>query len=158
MLRVFDMLKRLVAVGSLAVVSLTSYASTAESDHLEVITDIKQIAAVRQELNKPNLSFQTITIVRLTDNQGQRVDVTSVGPAVVGFQQGGPPAARSIMTFVPKPDRLVLFTQDVKNRTAFRLEIAVDQLTAGRSIRFPVVQPSGELVEQVFTVKEIITR
>lgn len=155
MLRVIHMLERLILVGSLALFSLTSCAST---DSWEVISDINQIAAIRQELNKPNLSFQTVTIIRLTDVREQRLDVTSVGPAVVGFERGGAPAARTIFTFVRKPDRLVLFSQDVKAWKAFRMEIPVNQLTAGRTIQFPVVQASGELVEQTFTVKEIITR
>jgi hypothetical protein len=123
-----------------------------------VISDVNQIAAMRQELNKPNFSFNTVTIVRLTDQQGQRVDATTVGPTVVGFERGGPPAARSLITFIRKPDRLVLFTQDVKNWKAFRMEIPVAELTPGRSIRFPVVQNSGEVLEHEFTVQEVIMR
>ena len=158
------MLKRLVLVGSLSMLSLTSYAADkatgneATQPDWAVISDVNQIAAMRQELNKPNLAFETVTIVRLTDHRGQRVDATSVGPAVVGYERGGAPAARSVMTFVRKPDRLVLFTQDVKNRKAFRQEIPVGELTAGKSIRFPVVQNTGEVVEQVFTVNEVIVR
>ena len=148
------MLKELMLAGGLSLLSLTAMAA----EDWEVIADLKQIAATRDALNKPNLDFQTVTIVRLNDERGQRIDATSVGPTVVGFEPGGAPAAKTIMTFVRKPDRLVLFTQDVRARKAFRLEIPLDQLHAGRSIHFPVVQTSGELVEQVFTVQEIITR
>jgi hypothetical protein len=149
-----NMLKRLVFLSGLSVFGLTSLAS---EDWL-VISDVKEIAAMRKELNKPDFSFDTITIVRLTDHRGQRIDVTTVGPTVVGFEPGGAPAARSLITFVRKPDRLVLFTQDVRNWKAFRMEIPVNELTLGRSINFPVVQDSGEVVEQAFTVKELITR
>lgn len=158
------MLKQLVLMCSLFVFSLTSYAvdeataKNATQPDWAVISDIQQIAAMRQELNKPNFAFETVTIVRLTDHRGQRVDATSVGPAVVGYERGGAPAARSLMTFVRKPDRLVLFTQDVRKRKAFRQEIPVGELTAGKSIRFPVVQDTGEVVEQVFTVNEVIVR
>jgi hypothetical protein len=161
------MLIRLVFIGSLSVFGLSSYARAATDPSAvsdptpadwAVISDIKQIAAMRQELNKPNFSFNTVTIVRLTDQRGQRVDATTVGPTVVGFERGGPPAARSLMTFVRKPDRLVLFTQDVKNRKAFRMEVLVAELTPGKSIRFPVVQDSGEVLEHEFTVQEVIMR
>jgi len=161
------MLIRLSLIGSLCVFGLSLHAGAAtdiaavtDSTPADwaVISDIKTIAAMRQELNKPNLSFNSVTIVRLTDQRGQRVDATTVGPTVVGYERGGPPAARSLMTFIRKPDRLVLFTQDVKNRKAFRKEVLVAELTPGRSIRFPVVQDTGEVVEHEFTVQEVIMR
>jgi len=161
------MLLRFVVVASLVAVGLADYArggtepsavnDTTATDWA-VISDLKQIAAMRQELSKANFSFDTVTIVRLSDQKGQRVDATTVGPAVVGYERGGPPAARSLITFIRKPDRLVLFTQDVKSRKAFRREILVADLAPGKSIRFPVVQDSGEVLEQEFTVQEIIMR
>ena len=122
------------------------------------IDDLKQIVALRNQVSKPDFSFDSVTIVRLKDNGGQRIDATSVGPTVVGFEQGGAPAARTLFTLLHDPDRLVLFSQDVKHWKAFHKEIPVEELASGKIFGFPVVQRTGELVEQEFTVTEVIVR
>lgn len=127
-----------------------------------VIDDVKhegkQIAALRAEISKPSLSFNDVLIIRMKTEAGTRAEVTSIAPSVIGAQKGGAPAARTTFALAPKRDILILFTQDVPNWKAFRKEIPVAQLTPGKTFRFPVVQESGEIRPQVFTVEQIITQ
>lgn len=122
------------------------------------ISDVKQIAAMREEISKPNLSFNDVLIIRMKTETGNRVEVTSIGPSVVSAQKGGAPAAKTTFALTPKRDILVLFTQDVPHMKAFRKEIPVAQLTPGKAFRFPVVQESGEVQQQTFTIEKIITQ
>ncbi len=122
------------------------------------ISDVRQIAAMREEISKPNLSFNDVLIIRMKTETGNRVDITSIGPSVVSAQKGGAPAARTTFALTSKRDILVLFTQDVPHWKAFRKEIPVAQLTPGMAFRFPVVQESGEVKTQTFTIEKIITQ
>lgn len=122
------------------------------------ISDVKQIAAMREEVSKPNLSLNDVLIIRMKTETGNRVEVTSIGPSVVSAQKGGAPAAKTTFALTPKRDILVLFTQDVPHMKAFRKEIPVAQLTPGKAFRFPVVQESGEVQQQTFTIEKIITQ
>lgn len=122
------------------------------------ISDVRQIAAMREEISKTNLSFNDVLIIRMKTETGNRVEVTSIGPSVVSAQKGGAPAARTTFALTPKRDILVLFTQDVPHWKAFRKEIPVAQLTPGKAFRFPVVQESGEVQQQTFTIEKIITQ
>ena len=112
---------------------------------------------MREELGKPNLAFDKVTIVRLK-NKAERVEVTSIGPAVIGAARNGPPAAKTLFTFSQERDRIILFSQDVKNWKAFSKEIPVSQLIPGFVFHFPVVQESGEVVEQTYTVERVIVQ
>lgn len=145
------MLKQILLIGGMGLV----LAGCASTDWV-VIQDVKQIAAMREEVNKPHLTFKEVTLVRMTNEKGQRAEAISIGPTVIGVEKNGPPAARTLFTFNPQLDRLVLFTQDVKNWKAFRKEIPIAELKPGKAFRFPVVQETGEVVEQTFTVERII--
>ena len=137
-------------------IALSVLAGCASKGWVE-IKDVNQYAAMRQELSKPNLSFKDVIIVRLKDN-GQRVEFTSIGPATIGAAKNGPPAAKTLFTFSEDRQQVILFSQDVKNWKAFRKEIPLSQLVPGFSFRFPVVQESGEVVEQTYTVEQVITQ
>ena len=121
-----------------------------------VITDVKEIAAARTEINKLSLDLTHVMILRMKNEKGQRVEVTSIGPAVIGAQKNGAPAAKTTFAFTPKKDNLILFTQDVPKIKAYRMELPVADLVSGKTFRFPVVQESGEVLEQTFTVEQII--
>ena len=122
------------------------------------ISDMKQIAAMREEVSKPNLTFTDVLIIRMNTETGSRLEVTSIAPSVVSAQKNGAPAAKTTFALTAKRDILVLFTQDVTHWKAFRKEIPVTQLTPGKTFRFPVVQESGEIQQQTFTVDKIITQ
>lgn len=139
------------------IVCLAILAGCASTDWA-VITDLNQIASMREEVSKPRLNFSDILVIRTKTEDGKRVEVTSIGPTVVSAQKDGAPAARTTFTFTPKRDMLILFTQDVSNWKAFRKEIPVAGLAPGKVFRFPVVQESGEVRQQVFTVEKIITQ
>ena len=55
------------------------------------ITDVKEIAATRTAVSKPSLDLSRVIVLRL-QRDGQRVEVTSIGPAVIGAAKNGPPA------------------------------------------------------------------
>jgi hypothetical protein len=119
---------------------------------------VKQIAAMREEISKPNLTFNDVLIIRMQTETGTRVEVTSIGPAVVSAQKGGAPAARTTFALTAKRDIMVLFSQDVPHWKAFHKEIPVAQLVPGKTFRFPVVQESGEVKTQTFTIERVITQ
>ena len=126
------------------------------------IDEVKRIAAIREELNELHLAFRDVTIIRMmtgtASGEEKRVEVTSIGPTIVGAQKDGAPAARTTFALTKDRERLVLFTQDVPNRKAFHREIPAAELVAGKNFRFPVVQESGRILEQTFTVQQIILR
>ena len=146
-------MKQKIFVGSMILLMLAGCAS---NEWVE-IKDVKKYSAMREELGKPNLAFQNVTIVRLK-NKGERVEFTSIGPAVIGAAKNGPPAAKTLFTFSPERDRVILFSQDVRNWKAFSKEIPVSQLVPGFTFHFPVVQETGEVVEQTYAVEQVITQ
>ena len=136
-------------------IALATLAGCATTD-MTVITDVREIAAARKEVSKPSLDLTHVMVLRMNNDKGQRVEVTSIGPAVIGAQKNGAPAARTTFAFTPKRDNLILFTQDVPKFKAYRKEIPVAELVPGKAFRFPVVQESGEVLEQAFTVEQAI--
>lgn len=139
-----------------SIATLSMLVGCASSEWAE-IKDLKQYSAMREELGKPNLSFKDVTIVRLR-NKGERVEFTSIGPAVIGAHKNGPPAAKTLFTFSDDRARVILFSQDVKNWRAFRKEIPVVQLVPGFEFHFPVVQETGELVVQTYKVEQVVVQ
>ena len=136
----------------------TREAPAAEAAHdWTVITDIEQIAADRKALSKPNFDLGQLISVRLTSG-GQTLEVTSLAPSIIGKQVKGAPAAKTTFAFTPERDTLVLFTQDVPAHKAFRKDMPVSELVSGKSFEFPVVQSSGEIKIQKFTVDRVIER
>lgn len=152
------MQKQILIVRSIFCGTLLAVLSGCAGTDWATISDVRQIAAMREEISKPNLSFNDVLIIRMKTETGNRVEVTSIGPTVVSAQKGGAPAARTTFALTPKRDILVLFTQDVPHWKAFRKEIPVAQLTPGKAFRFPVVQESGEIQQQTFTIERIITQ
>ena len=132
--------------------------STAPEWTVLELDQVKRIAEIRKSLAELRVDFRDVIIVRLTTGGEKRVDVTSIGPTIVGAEKYGAPAARTTFAMTPKRENLVLFTQDVPQRKAFVREIPLGELTAGKSFRFPVVQESGEVLEQTFTVQQVIVR
>lgn len=124
----------------------------------ETIKDLQQIAAIRKQVNKPNMALDKVVVLRLSNDAGKRVELASLAPAVIGRQDGGAPAARTVFNFSPDRERIVLFTQDVPHWTAYRMELQLDQLKPGETFRFPVVQESGEVVVKSFAVEQVIVR
>jgi len=121
------------------------------------ITDIKEIAATRTVVNKSTLDLSKVIILRLR-RDGNRVEVTSLVPSVVGAAKDGPPGARTVFAFSPERDKLVLFGQNVPEFKGFHQEIPVSELQPGKRFRFPVVQEDGSVKEQEFTVEDLISR
>jgi hypothetical protein len=147
-----------VAVIGAGIAVLAGCATTEWAVIEDVKHDGKQIAAMREEVSKPNLDLSSVLIIRMKTEAGNRVEVTSIAPAVVSAQKNGPPAAKTTFALTPKRDTLILFSQDVPNWKAFRKEIPVAGLAPGKSFRFPVVQESGEIQPRTFTVEMVITK
>lgn len=119
------------------------------------ITDVKEIAAIRTAVNVPSIDLSKVLILRL-QRDGQRVEVTSLAPAVIGAAKNGPPGARTLFSFTPRRDKLVLFGQNVPEFKGFYQEIPLADLQPGKRFRFPVVQDDGSVKEQEFTVEKVI--
>ena len=119
------------------------------------ITDVKEIAATRATVGKPGLDLSRVIMLRL-QRDGQRVEVTSIGPAVIGAAKNGPPGARTYFTFSPERDKLILFGQNVPEFKGFYQEIPFAELQPGKRFRFPVVEDDGSVREQEFTVEKVI--
>jgi len=124
----------------------------------ETIQDLQQIADLRKQVNKPNMSIDKVVVLRFINEAGKRVELASLAPAVIGTHHGGALAARTVFNFSPDRGRIVLFTQDVPHWLAYRMELPVDQLKSGDIFRFPVVQTSGEVLVKSFTVEQVIVR
>jgi len=135
----------------------TDRITATETDWL-TITDIRQIAAMREDISKPSLRFDDMIIIRMKTESENRVEVTSIAPSVISARKDGSPAARTTFALTQKRDILALFTQDVPNLRAFRKEIPISELTPGKAFSFPVVQESGEVQQQTFTIEKIITQ
>lgn len=141
----------------IGIMSALLFTGCAGNDWL-VIKDVKQIAEYRNEVNKGNLNFSDVLIIRMRDENNKRIEVTSIAPSIIGQQKGGAPAAKSTLAITPKRDALILYTQDVPNWQAFRKVISVTEILPGKTFRFPVVQESGEVREQTFTFEQTIVR
>lgn len=150
--------RRKLIVSGAALAVLAGCAATEWAVIDDVKREGKQIAAMREEVSKPNLDLSNVLIIRTKTEDGKRVEITSVSPTVVSARKDGPPAARTTFAFTPRRDALILFSQDVPNWKAFRREVPVAELVPGKSFRFPVVQESGEIRTQTFTVEMVITK
>jgi hypothetical protein len=156
---------RALAVASVCLAGLVGCAAgpgTArpEGAEWEVIglDQVKRIAEIRESLDALRLGFQDVVIIRMTTDEQKRVEITSIAPTIVSAQKDGAPAARTTFAMTEKRERVLMLTQDVPNRKAFYREIPAAELTGGRSFRFPVVQESGRILEQTFTVQQVIVR
>lgn len=127
------------------------------STEWRTITDVKEIAATRTVVSQSSMDLSKVLILRL-QSDGQRIEVTSLAPAIIGAAKSGLPGARTLFSFTPERDKLRLFGQNVPEFKAFYEEIPVAELQPGRRFRFPVVQDDGSVKEQDFTVEKIITQ
>ena len=121
------------------------------------ITDINEIAATRTRVDKPGMDMSKVVVLRLR-RDGQRVEVSSVTPTVLGRAAHGARAARTVANFTPERDKLMLFGQNVGERKGFYREISVSELRPGERFRFPVVQDDGSVKDLEFIVESLITR
>ena len=119
---------------------------------------VKRTAEIRDSLDEMRLAFRDVIILRMSNSEQKRVDVTSIGPTIVSKVKDGAPAARTTFGISEKREHLVLLTQDVPKFRAYHREIPMAELTEGKRFRFPVVQESGELLEHTFTVQQVIVR
>ena len=121
------------------------------------ITDVKEIAATRTTVNKPSMDLSKVIILRLQVD-GNRVEVTSIGPATIGYEKNGPPGARTLFSFNTSREKLVLFGQNVPEFKGFYQEIPVSDLLPGKRFSFPVVQEDGSVKDKEFTVEKLISQ
>ena len=122
------------------------------------LDQVKRIAEIRSAIDEMRIGFRDVIILRMDDDEKQRVEVTSIGPTLVSVVKDGAPAARTTFGITEKRDYVALLTQDVPARKAFHREIPMTELTVGRSFRFPVVLESGEIRVRTFTVQQVIVR
>jgi hypothetical protein len=122
-----------------------------------VIDDPVRIAAMQAELDQATFDLSQVTVARLKID-GRPMEVVSITPVVVGFAKVGGVMAKTIFRFSDKRDALILFTRDQKNGKAYRLDLPVQEIVAGKTLKFPVLRPNGDLVEQTLVFEALITR
>lgn len=141
---------------TIAMLVITAALSACAANEWRTITDVKEIAATRTVVSKPNPDLAKVIVLRLQRN-GQRMDVNSLAPTTVGAAKNGPPGARTLFAFTPARDKLVLFGQNVPEFKGFHQEIPVAELLPGKTFHFPVVQDDGSVMTEAFVVEKLIT-
>ncbi len=122
-----------------------------------VIDDPQRSAAMQTELEQANFDLSQVTVARLKLD-GRPIEVSSITPVVVGFARVGGVTAKTIFRFSDKRDALILFTRDQKNGKAYRIDVPLADITAGKSLTFPILTPRGELNQQTLLFEALITR
>ncbi len=122
-----------------------------------VIDDPARIAAMQTEMEQATFDLSQITVARLKLD-GRPIEVASITPAVVGFAKVGGVMSKTIFRFSDKRDTLVLFTRDQKNGKAYRVDLPVTEIVAGKTLKFPVLRPNGDLAEQTLVFEALFTR
>lgn len=112
-------------------------------------------AMMQAELEKASMNFAKVIVVRLQQD-GKRLEVSSVAPAVVAETSVGGLTAKTIFRISDNSEALTLFSRDLRNGKSFRTELALAQLETKRQFSFPVVQADGSLRELSFAVERIV--
>jgi hypothetical protein len=107
-------------------------------------------------MEKASMDFSKVIVVRLLQD-GKRVEVSSVMPAVVAEATVNGQSAKTIFRVNERNDGLVLFSRDIRNNKSFRTELALSQITARRQFSFVVVQADGSLKEASFALERVVT-
>ena len=110
-------------------------------------------AQASMEAGTPDLS--NVVIIRL-QSEGQRVEVTSVLPAIVAEATLAGQSAKTIFRVNEKGAGLLLFSRDLPHGKSFRVDLSLSDLEQKKSFSFPVVQPDASLKERAFALEKII--
>jgi hypothetical protein len=112
-------------------------------------------AAEQARMAAGTLDFSNVMVIRL-QSEGQRVEVTSVLPAIVAEATLAGQSAQTIFRVNEKGSGLVLFSRDLPHGKSFRVELTLPDLEQKKSFSFPVVQPDASLKERAFALEKII--
>lgn len=143
------------AVIAAATAAFTAACSTNGS--ITTLTDSAKIAQMQSDLSAPVMDMSKITVAYLKV-EGRNVQVASIMPVVLGETKSGREVARSIARITPEHNGLTLFTRDAKKRSAYLVTVPFEELAQRRTVVFPVLSASGDLVETKITFDKAITK
>jgi len=132
-------------------------AACSTNGSITTLTDSAQIAQVQKDLLEQTMDLSKITVAYLKV-EGQNVQIASIMPVVLGESKSGREVARSIARITPGHDGLTLFTRDAKKRLAYMITVPFAELERRRTVVFPLLGASGELVEKKITFDKAITK
>jgi len=113
-------------------------------------------AQAQAAMEKASMDFSHVVVVRL-QNDGKRLEVASIMPAIVAHAQVSGQEAKTIFRINDATDGLVLFSRDLVNGKSYRTEMKFSELEAKKGFAFPVVQADGTLQEKQYTLEKIVT-
>jgi len=112
-------------------------------------------AKMQAEMESGSPDFGNVVTVRLRE-QGRRVEVTSVLPAVIASATLNGQSTKTIFRVNAASDGLILFSRDLLKGSSYRTEIKFSELESKKSFAFAIVQPDGSLLEQHFELEALI--
>ena len=110
---------------------------------------------MQAEMEAGSPDFSHVVSVRLRE-QGKRVEVTSVLPAIIAEATLSGQTAKTIFRVNAAGDGLILFSRDLLKGSSFRTEIKFPELESKKGFAFAIVQPDGSLQEQHFELEGIV--
>lgn len=141
----------------LLIASLLLSLSLSACKDAHVIDDPAKITATQQELEQATFDLSQVMVAKL--KLGDRaIEVTSLTPVIAVQANVGGVQAKTILRFSDKRDMLTLFTRDVKNKKAYRVDVPVADLQAKKSVKFPILSANGEVTEQVVTFDSLLVK
>lgn len=109
---------------------------------------------MQAEMEAGSPDFSHVVSVRLRE-QGKRVEVTSVLPAIIAEATLSGQSAKTIFRVNAAGDGLILFSRDLLKGSSFRTEIKFAELESKKGFAFAIVQPDGSLQERHFELEGI---
>jgi len=124
----------------------------------ETLTPEAATAAYTDLIEGQSLDLSLVRTVRLTLDDGEQLDVTSLMPAKITASQDGPEAARSLVAFSPDRNRVIFYTRGEAGGPAHVLERNWADLKTGESFIFPVLTEAGEVVDTRIEVGRLLQK
>jgi hypothetical protein len=138
----------------LVAVCTTSLVACVSQPTWSTIEGTEKILALQHKLEKPSFALEKVVILRMSMD-GRRLEVSSVSPTVIVAE---PARGNRTIFNLSNKNSLVLFTRDGRNIKGYREEIPLSELIPGKSIRFPVAQDPGEVVEKILVVDRVLVQ
>lgn len=121
------------------------------------LTDGAKIAELERELSTPTMDLSRVTVAYLKVDT-QNIQVASIMPVVLGEAKSGRQTARSLVRITPDHKGLTLYTHDVRKKSAYTITVPFAEFANQKVVAFPVIGPTGALVEKKIALDKTITR
>lgn len=109
------------------------------AETVERLAPAEAAEAQKGLLVPPPFDLSVLYVTRLSID-GQRFEVTSLGPTTVAEESNGAHWAVSVLAYAPDKSALVLFSRDPGTGTGYRLALPVREVAEGLELRFPILK------------------